>query len=422
MSQLVYDLVVVGAGPSGSVAATIAARLGLKTLILERDKKGRDKFCGGGITYGVEKFLRERVSKEISETIELKIDGFIVFSPKGRELIIRYSEKLREYGGLVRRSVFDGKLMEIAESEGAELKEGKTAIHIEKADEGVIVETLDGDKYEARYAILANGVQDRLGEKVGLPPLKVEQLGACWGTEYPYDMEKVFKLWSDRMAKPIFLFFGAAPTGYGWVFPKKEYLNIGIGTNLKYFKNHKRLFRDFIERAKKARVLPEDLKVDYDRAWLIPFGDVPRKKTYSIEYRLLAVGDAAGFVHPVTGEGLYGAVYGAALAAEVIKKALDGENPGILKKYEDLWWKEFGEDMFYYGKKIAAMLYKSEFMMEMGVRVLMTDEEGARRLGYLISHYDNTVAKRLYERISGLSLLPLALKSIRAPMKVEYEV
>ena len=128
----------------------------------------------------MEKFLRERISKEISETIELRIDGFIVFSPKGRELIIRYGEKLREYGGLVRRSVFDGKLMEIAESEGAELKEGKTVIRIEKAGEGVVVKTLDGDKYEARYVILANGVQDKLGEKVGLPPLRVEQLGACW--------------------------------------------------------------------------------------------------------------------------------------------------------------------------------------------------------------------------------------------------
>jgi len=419
---VVYDLIIVGAGPSGSVAATIAARLGLKTLVLEKSRKERDKFCGGGVTYGVEKFLVEHVSKEVSEAIELKIDGFIVFSPKGRELIIRYGEKLRKYGGLVRRSVFDKKLMEIAESEGAELKEKKTVTNVKKVDERVLVETLDSEKYESSYIILANGVQDRLGEKVGLPPLRVEQLGACWGTECPYDMEKVFRLWSDRMSRPIFLFFGAAPTGYGWVFPKKGYLNIGIGTNLKYFKNHGKMFQEFIEKAKKVRVLPGDLKVDYDRAWLIPFGDVPRKKTYSIEYRLLAVGDAAGFVHPVTGEGLYGAIYGAAIAAEIVKKALDKGEPEVLKEYKKIWWREFGEDMFYYGKKIASMLYKSEFMMEMGVRVLMTDEEGAKRLGYLISHYDNTVAKRLYERISGLKLVPLALKSIKAPMKVEYEV
>jgi|GEM_PF-429651 len=419
---MAYDLIVIGAGPSGSTAATIASRLGLKTLILEKSRKGRDKFCGGGITYGVEKFLVERVSKEISETIELRIDGFVVFSPKGRKLVIRYSGKLKEYGGLVRRSVFDGKLMEIAESEGAELKERKNVFSIRREDDKIVVETLDGDKYESSYVILANGVQDRLGEKVGLPPLKVEQLGACWGTEYPYDMEKVFKLWGNRGFTPIFLFFGVAPTGYGWVFPKKNHLNIGIGTNLKYSKNHRETFQEFIEKAKKAGVLPEDLKVEHDRAWLIPFGDVPRKKTYSVEYRLLAVGDAAGFVHPVTGEGLYGAVYGAVIAAETIKKALDEDNPRVLEEYEKRWWKEFGEDMFYYGKKIAGTLYKSEFMMEMGIKVLMTDEEGAKRLGYLIAHYDNTVAKRIYERISGLNLLPLALKSIRAPMEIEYEV
>ena len=52
----------------------------------------------------------------------------------------------------------------------------------------------------------------------------------------------------------------------------------------------------------------------------------------------------------------------------------------------------------------------------------MADEEGARRLGYLIAHYNNEVSKRMYERISGLNLLVLALKSLKAPMKVEYEV
>ncbi|OYT26955.1 MAG: hypothetical protein B6U95_06830 [Thermofilum sp. ex4484_82] len=417
-----YDLIVIGGGPAGSTAASVASRLGLKTLILEKSKKGRDKFCAGGITYSVEKFLIEKISKEISETIELKIGGFVVISPKGRELIIKYSEKLRKYGGLVRRSVFDAKLMEIAESEGAELIEGKTVSNISKSDGEIIAETLDGEKYRSSYVILATGVQDKLGEKVGLPPFKMDQLGACWGTECPYDMNVVFKLWSNRKFIPIYLFFGVAPTGYGWVFPKKNHLNIGIGANLAYFRNHRKVFQNFLEIAKKAEVLPPDFKAEHDRAWLIPFGDVPRKKTYSIEYHLLAVGDAAGFVHPVTGEGLYGAIYGAAIAAETTKKALDANDPRILAEYEKRWWSEFGTDMFIYGKKIADTLYKSEFMMEMGVRVLMADEEGARRLGYLIAHYNNEVSKRMYERISGLNLLVLALKSLKAPMKVEYEV
>lgn len=417
-----YDLIIIGSGPAGSVAGITAARLGLKTLILEKDKKGRDKFCGGGITYGVEKFLREHVSKEISETIEIRVDGFIIFSPKGRELIVRFGEELKEYGGLVRRLVFDKKLMEIAESEGAELKEKKTVVDIKKKKEDVVVRTLDGNKYKGRYIILANGVQDKLGKKAGLPPLRIEQLGGCWGTEYPYDMNSLFKFWSSRISKPIFLFFGIVPVGYGWIFPKKQHLNIGIGTNLKNFRDHKKKFQNFIEIAKNAEVLPKNLKINYDRAWLIPFGDIPRKKTYSIEYKLLATGDAAGFVHPVTGEGLYGAVHGGALAAKIIRKALDYDDPKILKEYENLWWKEFGEDMFYYGKKIAKMLYRNRFAMEIGIRMIMCDKECVKRLSYLISHYNNTVTKKFYEQISGLRLFSLMLKSIKVPMRMVYEV
>lgn len=418
----VHDLIVVGAGPSGSSTSIFASRLGMDVLILEKERKGRDKFCGGGIAYGAERFMVEKIGKEVSDTIELRIGGVVVFSPSGRELILKFSEELRKFGGLVRRSVFDSKLMEIAESEGAKLIEGKEVVGVRIDGDKVVAKARQGEEFTARYLVVATGSGDQLGEQLGIQPLGSKGTGGCWGTEVKFDVRSLMEGWKERWGiVPIFLFFGPVPSGYAWIFPKKEHLNLGIGTNLKNFKEHEKRFSSFLRKAKEMGVIPTD-DIKHDRAATIPFGEVPRSKTFSSEGRAVLVGDAAGFVHPVTGEGIYGAIHGSFIAAEVLKKALDEEDPSLLKEYEERWWKEFGKDMFGYGKRIAKMLYGSSFMMEMGVKVVMCDEEASRRLGLLLAHYDEEVSRKMYERISGLSLMGLAIKSIRAPKRAEHLV
>lgn len=117
-----------------------------------------------------------------------------------------------------------------------------------------------------------------------------------------------------------------------------------------------------------------------------------------------------------------GAVHSSLIAARVLKVALDKDDPIQLEKYRDAWWSEFGEDSFYYGGKIADLLYGSSFMMETGVKALMCDEEASRRLGHLLTHYTKDATKKMYERISGLNLLSLFFKSIKAPRRVEIVV
>ncbi len=416
------DLIVVGAGPAGSSAAIFASRLGMDVLILEKQKKGRDKYCGGGVSYGAGKLLEEKVSKEVSETIELKIGGAVVFSPSGRELILRFTEEVTKFGGLVRRSVFDTKLMEIAESEGAEFKGNKEVVRAKANANGIMVATRDGSEFKGRYLIIATGATDTLGEQLGIPPLKREAMGGCWGTEFKFNVKDLMEKWKKKwMNNPTFLFFGFVPSGYAWIFPKKEYLNIGIGTTIENFREHKERFLSFLKKAAECDILP-NLEIEHDRAAMVPFGKVPRSKTYSKEGRTLLVGDAAGFVHPVTGDGIYGAVHGSLIAARVLKVALDKGDPSQLEKYRDAWWSEFGEDSFYYGGKIANLLYGSFFMMETGIKALMCDEETSRRLGHLLTHYTKDATKRMYERISGLNLLSLVFKSLKAPKRAEIIV
>ncbi len=416
----IADLIIVGAGPAGSSASIFASRLGMDVLILEKQRKGRDKFCAGGITYGAHKLMVESIGKEISETIDLRYEGAVVFSPSGRELVLRLSEKLCKLGGLVLRSIFDSKLMEIAESEGAELREKKDVVRVRANGDGVVAVTREGEEFRGRYLVIATGSGDRLGEQLGIPPQRKEGMGGCWGTEVKFDVQRLKKEWIGRWGiLPIFLFFGPVPSGYGWVFPKREFLNIGIGTNLSYFKDHEEKFSSFLRTAIDSGVLP-NMEIKHDRAASIPFGKVPRQKTYSQNGRTLLVGDAAGFVHPVTGEGIYQAIHGSLIAARVLKVALDREDPSFLHKYEERWWKEFGEDVFGYGRRIASLLYGSSFMMEMGVKLAMCDEEASRRLGLLIFHYDGEVSRRMYEILSGLNLIRLTLKSLRAPKRAEY--
>jgi len=362
------------------------------------------------------------IGKEVSETIELRIGGVVVFSPSGRELILKFSEELKKFGGLVRRSVFDSKLMEIAESEGAELREKKEVVKVRAEREEVAISTRDGEELRSSYLVVATGSEDRIGEQLGIPPLGKEGKGGCWGTEIRFDIEELKDEWRREWGLvPIFLFFGPVPSGYAWIFPKKRFINIGIGTTLSHFRHHEERFTSFLKKAARSGVIPE-IDIKHDRAATIPFGEVPRPKTYSEEGRTLLVGDAAGFVHPVTGEGIYGAIHGSMIAARVLKMAMDAEDPSQLRRYEKLWWNEFGEDVLGYGKRIAKLLYRSTFMMEMGVKVMMCDEEASRRLGLLLTHYDNGVSRNMYERISGLSLMGLALKSLRSPKRAEFEV
>ncbi len=414
----VYDVAVIGAGPAGSVASYAASRLGLDTILIEKSFKGRDKFCGGGISFGTLEFLVRNVSKEIIETADIYSDGYVAVSPKGRILCA----SLKDLSGiLVRRNIFDAKLMEIAESAGVHLIEGTYIREIDKENEAITLYTSTGEEIKAEYIILATGMNDRLAVKIGFPKFRINQIGHCWGTESIFPTSEHFNLWYTNFGlyRPIFLIFGPIRQGYGWFFPKAGYMNIGIGTTLKESKNHNAVFNNLIANAYRLKILNKPYSFKIDRAWQIPFGDDSRDKTYSIEYRTLAIGDAAGFVHPVTGEGIYGAVVSGWISAHIIKEAIDKNNPEFLRMYENAWKTSFGKDMFDYGKKLARVLYASPTILEIGLRGLMEDEKAVELLTRLLAHSEPDINQKMYDYM--VKHLPvLAIKSLKAREKVYY--
>ena len=410
---MIYDLAVVGAGPAGSSAAIVASRAGLSALLLERKGPGRDKYCGGGITVLARRYLKECGAREVEETFEVYCEGHVLVLPDERLLID--SIKGVDYA-MVRRSVFDRKLMEIAESCGAEFKRNVEIVRVDPQEDHVVLKDNKGGEYKARYVILATGMREKLLFDLGFSRLRPKEMGHCWGTEAPYNVKEQVEKWKDKFGfTPIFLMFGVVTYGYFWVFPKASHMNVGMGTTLeesmKYGKLHAEGYRRGLQIAKELGILDNTSPFKVDRGWILPA--MHREKTYSPEKRVVLVGDAAGFVHPLTGEGISSAVCSGKLASQVVKKAVDYEDPNLLAEYEKLWWKEFGEELFVYGVKLAKLFYSSPLLLELGLKGVMEDEKATKLLSALLYRSDPRAGEKFYKYI--VKRLPLiAIKALKA--------
>ncbi len=146
--------------------------------------------------------------------------------------------------------------------------------------------------------------------------------------------------------------------GYGWVFPKKNHLNLGICA-FKYSQqqsidkiNLENVFKDYIRTLKESKIIPDNLESINIKRGQLPL--YPLEKTYSD--RIILCGDAAGFINPYSGEGIYYAMSSGEIAARVIIDALRSgkTDERFLSKYEKIWKNDFGRDLKQYyliGKK-----------------------------------------------------------------------
>lgn len=412
---MIYDLAVVGAGPAGSSTAVAAAKAGLSVLLLEKKNVGRDKYCGGGITVLARKYLKDIGASEVEEVFERFSEGHVLILP-GEKILI---DAIKGHGYyLVRRSKFDGKLMEIVQSLGAQFKPETEVNGINVEGGKVLISGRKGEKYEARYVVVATGADDRIPVSMGFPKRGKEGLGHCWGTEAPYDVDAQIKKWrSEYGFTPLFFIFGILTYGYFWIFPKAGHMNVGMGTTLeesaKYGELHLKGYAKGLEAAKKLGILDNIKPFKVNMSWIIP--GRPREKTYSVKKRALLVGDAAGFVYPLTGEGISGSICSGMLAAQTVKKALDSEDPGRLAEYEKLWWNEFGEEMFVYGVKLTQLMYSSPLAQKMGLYSIMNDEKAVKLLSTLLYRADKGAGEKLYKYI--VRQMPLMILKALKPAK-----
>lgn len=305
------DVVVVGAGPAGSMLAYHLAKAGLDVVLLDKARFPRGKTCAGGVNVRAQKLIPFDFSPVIEETI-----SGISFTCEFEEPFTRrYPEPLMS---TVQREHFDEFLVRRAEEAGTRFFDQASFLSLEQKDGFMQVETAAGF-CSAAYVAGADGSQSGVARKTGLMQDPTHMLAI--------HSEAPTSLIPDWAPDLIHLDWGSIKRSYAYMFPKKYFLSagaLGIDVPAGKIKNYQRAF--LATRAQKDQALPFSAA-----GFMIPL----RKKRSPIENgRCLLVGDAAGLADPFFGEGIFSAVRSAQIAASVLQEAVQDQWDS-LKPYQE---------------------------------------------------------------------------------------
>ena len=291
-----YDILIIGGGPAGSSAAITAARAGLKVALFEKSSYGRDKVCGDGLTPRAIAALNEL---RIDHSVAHRIDGLrMIAGKKERELSWPTTARFPNHGAVWPRQKFDNHLLDVAIASGADVKFDSEALPEIDGDR-VIGVRVGTDVYRAPYTILAAGAQGMAAKMLGAERDPNETFGLAIRAYAPTPrhaerhLEACLSL-RDEHGTPV--------PGYGWMFPAGDgTVNIGVGalSTMKGFKklNLNTLLDQYASIVRDSWSLGD--YIEKPRAWRLPMSCMKRHGNGWV-----AVGDAAGFVNPMNGEGI----------------------------------------------------------------------------------------------------------------------
>lgn len=322
------EVVVVGAGPSGSTSAIALAQKGHDVLLLDRQAFPRDKTCGDGIPVSAVAILYELGMREkINDAGYYKIDKLLISSPRGYTLVANMRQGINGAASyVVTRFEFDALVQQHAVDCGAEFKQARVKEPI--IEDGFVrgvraIVNGAEEEIRAKVVIGADGVTSALARSLR-PDKHEDKHRAVALRAYIQDIEV-----QPRMVE-FYLYKGILP-GYAWIFPLgDESANLGIGMRLDKFRQHKgdleQMVHTFLEmsaikqRLKRGGVL-QDIAV-----WQLNFGSQPMQRAYD---GAVLIGDAAGLINPLTGGGISNGVQSAIMAADVIHQALSKGDTSI---------------------------------------------------------------------------------------------
>jgi len=314
-----YDVAIIGAGPAGAVAAALCARSGLKTIIVEKKKLPRVKSCAGGITARAIRLLRD-LNYINDQWFEKCVNRLMIHYPKTGESYELISKQ--PYLATVCRSDFDRKLAELAARSGAYLAESEAFVHYERETSGQLMVKTDKSEFCARILIGADGYYSQVRKQMISETGSAISFPMMFGIECDVAIDQIRSLPLEH----CHLFFNSgAHVNYGWAFPKKEVINIGIVLDAEdNMKSLKSLMP--VQQIKWFLQKISGKNPDWIRIGAAPIPLFGKVLNPPIQNRnVFLVGDAAGFADAWTGEGIYFGVSSAIFAHQTIKSCLSRE-------------------------------------------------------------------------------------------------
>jgi geranylgeranyl reductase family protein len=328
---MMYDVIIVGAGPAGSTAAKHLATANLKVLLLDKSKFPRTKPCGGGLTPHM--WARH---PELLQYIEnYNYAGVINVEGSPKSMSYKSDNVL---GAYCIRKKFDHFLVKDAIKAGAEFKEEEFVTDISFTSNSVVVKTKT-NSFEGQVLLGADGANSTVGKLTGLNPgWAKKDFTYCLEVEEEFPEDVILKYYGKEYTT-IWHFGFQNTKGIGYIFPKKNVINIGFGAITSEDIPYRELMMKYIDFCEQNNLAPKFTKREISAGIYPICGPL---KTF-IKERCMLLGDAAGFVNPMNGEGIHFAIYSGDLASHVLVNAF--------KK------KDFSKKMFLKYQKICMQLF-----------------------------------------------------------------
>ncbi len=340
VKDLTTDVLVIGAGPAGSMTAKWAAKSGARVVMIEkRQEIGSPVRCGEGMS---KEWLKEVGVTPSSRWINVEVEGARIFSPSEKVLEINEKHAGNEVGYVVERDGFDKQLAIDAGNAGVDvmLKTAATGIVRENGRIVGVTAKAFGEPFTIRAAVTigADGFESQVGRWAGLPTnLQLRDMDSC----LQYRMTNV-----DCDVRYCDFYLGkVAPGGYVWVFPKGDGLaNVGIGVQLSQIKSPAEA-RTYLDAwIAKHPAYAKGKKIDMVGGGVSICA--PIKQTVTDGFML--VGDAARMIDPLTGGGIANGCIAGKICGEVAAKAVHAGDASkeFLQAYEKGWRVRLEEKLY----------------------------------------------------------------------------
>ena len=373
-----YDVLIIGAGPSGSNAAISYKNLNpnLKVGLIDKSIFPRDKSCGDAIGPGVISALKRFNNQHILDN-EPQVVSTTLYGPENigiQNYIPEVKNKEDSIVYVIPRIDLDNRILNLAKDLDVDVFEGYSFVSFEKdSDNKLVVEIKNGDnitKLGAKILVGADGANSRVRKQLNV------NTNSDWHKAIAIrayiDSPNYLEIFKERTL--MFEINVSAEKGYAWAFPSKgKLLNIGIGVPLNIFKKEKLdinvLLQDFITQLTNRGVVVENIRDE--KSYLLPFASSRPKFKNDINVAL--IGDASSMINPMSGEGIFYGMEAGYLLAKNTYNLID--SPDLTKgiaDYEKAFSKRFRKH--YLSCALARLLLQSPFMTKRLLKVASNDQ------------------------------------------------